>query len=548
MTRPEGSFSPGAGIAVVTINWTALVLADRSHPTVELLAELGFGRYPGPQQAGATPGTVLEQLGRQGFDVLPPLGVVAWDSGTCRLLLRGGMVAEVIDVPDEAPALVDSAGVLTWTEHVLTDATAVTLRLPPEGRSGEVEGFWTVGGVVAAGSITCGPPAPNAATPASGSPTGRADQPPDEPSVEPSVEPSDDPSDSRADQSEVDAAASSLPEPGPAAFPPPPPPASPISDVPPGSDPTGFDPGSEPGGDPDDGHTLVPPTDPGNEPGAASGDDDVQVLEPPSPPPFAPPPSPPPPPGTPVTDVHTPADGPADPDDDGSYDHLFGSTIVKSVEGAAVRTDTPTGIGADVPAGPAERHQRDPIDHDGLTITVSELRRLRESDPVAPSGTPPPPPATASADGEHVTRQCQGGHLNPPQATACRVCGRPVDGETFRVDQIELGTFRFSSGRNVPVTGTILIGRSPKPAGGHSGPVELVEVPSPRHDISRTHVEVRVEGWQVLVVDRGSTNGTVITIPGRQPQRLRAGEPFPLPVGGSVNLADEVEFVYEVST
>jgi pSer/pThr/pTyr-binding forkhead associated (FHA) protein len=59
-------------------------------------------------------------------------------------------------------------------------------------------------------------------------------------------------------------------------------------------------------------------------------------------------------------------------------------------------------------------------------------------------------------------------------------------------------------------------------------------------------VEIRVEGWQVLVLDRGSTNGTVITIPGRQPQRLRAGEPFPLPVGATVNLADEAQFVYEV--
>jgi hypothetical protein len=230
---------------------------------------------------------------------------------------------------------------------------------------------------------------------------------------------------------------------------------------------------------------------------------------------------------------------------DGGYDHLFGSTVVRSVEGAAVRDGDAADESGEQP--PTKDHG-DPTDHDGLTVTVAELRRIRaagNADARSPSVRVAP-----SVDGEHLARQCSGGHLNPPSATACRICGLAVEGEPFRTDRIELGSIRFSTGRIVPLSGTILIGRSPKPPlvapGDSRRAVELVEVPSPQQDISRNHVELRVDGWQVLVTDLGSTNGTVITIPGRDPQRLRSNESFPLPAGATVNLADEVQFAYEV--
>jgi hypothetical protein len=510
MICPEGSFVPGDGVAVVTTRWTALVLADRAHPTVELLVELGLGSDQQPGQDPAAAETVLEALGRQGFDLLPPLGVVAWDPGACRILLRGGVVAEVADRTGDAPAEVDSAGVLTWSEHLLVDAAAVTLRVPGSGPSDGGSGFWTACGVVAADLITSGPPATAPPSPTWSTPAAPPTPPPTPPPTRPEApRHADEPGDASGDSAE-DA--------------------------------------------PDDGRTLVSPP----EPATVTVDEqkyaDPSIPEPdeeqPAPPPFTPPEpsafeSPDLPESQPI-DAPVEADDLEDPDDDGGYDHLFGSTIVRTVEDAAVRDVAPSDGGTDARSERADRGHDSAVDHDGMTITVSELRRLRQAESGVPLDGPPPPPASASPDGEHVTRQCPTGHLNPPQATACRVCGRPVDGETFRVDRIELGTFRFSTGRTVPVAGTILVGRSPKPPANPSGTVELVEVPSPRHDVSRTHLEVRVEGWQVLVVDRGSTNGTVITIPGRQPQRLRAGEPFPLPVGGSVSLADEAEFTYEV--
>ena len=107
----------------------------------------------------------------------------------------------------------------------------------------------------------------------------------------------------------------------------------------------------------------------------------------------------------------------------------------------------------------------------------------------------------------------------------------------------------FSTGIVVPVERTLLIGRSPKATGllsdGRSP--ELVQLPSPGKDISRTHLEVRVEGWQVMAIDHNSANGTVVAMPGRPDQRLRPDEPFLLTPGATVRLADEVEFTMEAN-
>jgi hypothetical protein len=183
-------------------------------------------------------------------------------------------------------------------------------------------------------------------------------------------------------------------------------------------------------------------------------------------------------------------------------------------------------------------------DHDGKTITVEELRRMQAGSSGASIAA-----AATGISGEFLAVSCAAGHLNPPHGDACRVCGQVIHTQKPNtVSSINLGTFRFSTGITVPVTRSMLIGRSPKVSGAVDGQVpELDSVPSPSQDISRNHVEVHVEGWQVLVVDKGSTNGTVVILPNRDPQRLRPDEPFPLSIGARVSLADEVDFVFEVA-
>ena len=73
------------------------------------------------------------------------------------------------------------------------------------------------------------------------------------------------------------------------------------------------------------------------------------------------------------------------------------------------------------------------------------------------------------------------------------------------------------------------------------------QLPSPEHDISRKHVEVRLDGWQVVVVDLNSRNGTVVTPPGGVPEPLPSGGSRVLDPGSVVSLTDTISFRFEVT-
>jgi hypothetical protein len=60
-------------------------------------------------------------------------------------------------------------------------------------------------------------------------------------------------------------------------------------------------------------------------------------------------------------------------------------------------------------------------------------------------------------------------------------------------------------------------------------------------------VQVTLDGWHVLVTDLKSTNGTLVTLPGREPERLRPSEPMPIQPGTRVTLAEGIDFLYEVA-
>lgn len=143
---------------------------------------------------------------------------------------------------------------------------------------------------------------------------------------------------------------------------------------------------------------------------------------------------------------------------------------------------------------------------------------------------------------------CPNGHVNPPHNSTCRICGAEIGSATpITVPRPILGVLRLSTGDAVPLDRGAIIGRSPEATADREGErPHVVQVPSPDKDVSRNHVEIKLDGWHVLVTDLRSTNGTLVTVPGEQPQRLRPDEPFPIPPGTVVSLADEVTFVYEV--
>ena len=144
--------------------------------------------------------------------------------------------------------------------------------------------------------------------------------------------------------------------------------------------------------------------------------------------------------------------------------------------------------------------------------------------------------------------QCSRGHLSPAHAEVCRVCGFGLGAQdAITAPRPTLGVLALSTGDRVLLDRSIVLGRAPEVADHDAASrPHVVMVLSPENDISRTHLEVRLDGWHVLVVDLDSTNGTVVTQPGQPPQRLRAHDPVAIEPGTTVCLADEVTFAYEV--
>jgi len=101
----------------------------------------------------------------------------------------------------------------------------------------------------------------------------------------------------------------------------------------------------------------------------------------------------------------------------------------------------------------------------------------------------------------------------------------------------------LSTGDEVEVDRPLIIGRAPEARRFFSGEEpRLVTVPSPQHEISSTHLEIRPDndGAATVVTDLGSTNGTVLVQPGLAPEDLRPGYPVTLMNGAMIDLGDGV--------
>ena len=151
---------------------------------------------------------------------------------------------------------------------------------------------------------------------------------------------------------------------------------------------------------------------------------------------------------------------------------------------------------------------------------------------------------------------CPGGHVNPPSGAVCHRCGAPLPHDPVPVPRPVLGVLRLSLGDVITLDRGVLMGRNPRTDfvgtdgfGGSAGGERphVVKLPTGDGDISRTHLRVVLDGWHVLVTDLNSTNGTLVTLPGRETLQLRPGEPLPIEPGTVVTLADGIDFRYETS-
>ncbi|HET6301755.1 FHA domain-containing protein [Microbacterium sp.] len=144
-------------------------------------------------------------------------------------------------------------------------------------------------------------------------------------------------------------------------------------------------------------------------------------------------------------------------------------------------------------------------DHDGETISVAQARALRTAgivDSVPPPLAAPRPPAP--------------------------------------------GRIRLSTGQTLLLDRTVVIGRRPRATRvtGTDLP-HLVAVDSPQQDISRSHIELRVEGDSIVATDLRTTNGTTLVRQGGDPVRLHPGEPTVVVPGDVIDLGDGVTVTVE---
>ena len=140
---------------------------------------------------------------------------------------------------------------------------------------------------------------------------------------------------------------------------------------------------------------------------------------------------------------------------------------------------------------------------------------------------------------------CPAGHPTPAFTATCRVCQVAVPPqEPQRMPRPRLGVLHLPDGGQVPLDRGAVFGRQPSaPPAGEDWP-QLVRLPADNNFVSRNHLQVELDGWLVLATDLGSRGGTTLRVPGRAPERIRAGERYVWEPGQVFDLADSYEILY----
>lgn len=95
----------------------------------------------------------------------------------------------------------------------------------------------------------------------------------------------------------------------------------------------------------------------------------------------------------------------------------------------------------------------------------------------------------------------------------------------------------LDDGRELDVTGLILLGRNPQARPGEDG-AQLIKISDESRTVSKTHLAIGVDAGGIYVMDRGSTNGSTATDPGGQSRPCAAGDVVQVEDGTIVSFGD----------
>ncbi|MGZ4804321.1 MAG: FHA domain-containing protein [Acidimicrobiia bacterium] len=178
-------------------------------------------------------------------------------------------------------------------------------------------------------------------------------------------------------------------------------------------------------------------------------------------------------------------------------------------------------------------------DEDFEIVALDGGFEAREPLPVAGEATP----SADSTDGSGVVLvnglMCPRGHFNHPEARFCVSCGIDFNQQGRNLVsgvRPPLGLLVIDDGSAFTLDADYVIGREPDDAAevvsGAARPLVLVDA---ERSVSRIHAVLTLSGWEVVVTDRGSANGTYVLVPGAADWvRLGANQSAPLGPGARV--------------
>ncbi|MEV5410682.1 FHA domain-containing protein [Thermopolyspora sp. NPDC052614] len=140
----------------------------------------------------------------------------------------------------------------------------------------------------------------------------------------------------------------------------------------------------------------------------------------------------------------------------------------------------------------------------------------QDASPAVPESTeymaePEPRPMVYGVD-------CKNDHFNDPRVPYCAVCGIALVQRTlvpYKGPRPPLGVLLLDDGMTLRLDTDYLLGRDPERASEVlSGEARPAKVTSPDGSVSRRHLRVKLDNWDVNLIDLGSVNGTQVQPPG----------------------------------
>ncbi|HZA32140.1 MAG TPA: RDD family protein [Propionibacteriaceae bacterium] len=166
-----------------------------------------------------------------------------------------------------------------------------------------------------------------------------------------------------------------------------------------------------------------------------------------------------------------------------------------------------------------------------------------EAAPSAGSATSP-----AGATNDHIHPGGQNGGRpgdRPPPTEAGSTSAGPVTRvspsiavpESSRADG-QTGWYAvLDDGREIDVTGLVLLGRNPHAQPGEED-AQLIKIADETRTVSKSHLAIATDSDGAFVVDRGSTNGSTVTTSGGVSTKCRMGERVRVSEGSIVSIGD----------